>query len=619
MPEYLTPGSYVEEASFRSRSIAGVPTSTSGFAGLTRYGPVHYPDGPGEAQPRLVTSYLEFERVYGGLAPLALASGTRTAYLAHAARAYFDNGGQRLYVSRVYVPAAGKSVRECTASLLVSTATGSARWWARWPGRDGNVVIDVQAVRSENLAFEHAHDPNDLQARDRWGLQAKRVSAGAVLEVVPSGEIPASDNAPLLAGRLRVVEHDQDGRQRFVDSSGASEVLPAGSQLSLVELQMTVSGPDGRVDVYRQLATHPAQRRFIGKLLGLDNPEDEHAAVHLDWTPGDHRFAAAALAIGLQSAEKCLGGGVDGELPSPDAFGGAAVDPAVAGQSASGLAALGAFDDIAIVALPDGGTMPTPDEVQAVAGQLIHHAEQHRYRIALVDAARNSSLSDVRSFRGQFDSQYAALYHPWVEVPDPLAAPAPGESPRTLLLPPSGFIAGIYARSDSERGVHKAPANEIVRGLTRFEFDIGKSQQDVLNAEGINCLRHFEGRGYRVWGARTMSADPEWKYVSLRRLCIYIEHSIDKATQWVVFEPNSERLWVSIRSSIENFLQGLWRDGALIGAKPEEAYFVRCDRSTMSQNDLDNGRMICLIGIAPSRPAEYLMLRIGQWTADAKV
>ncbi len=152
-----------------------------------------------------------------------------------------------------------------------------------------------------------------------------------------------------------------------------------------------------------------------------------------------------------------------------------------------------------------------------------------------------------------------------------------------------------------------------------FERTLNKAQQEVLNPEGINCLRHFEGRGYRVWGARTMSADPEWKYVSLRRLCIYIEHSIDKATQWVVFEPNSERLWVSIRSSIENFLQGLWRDGALIGAKPEEAYFVRCDRSTMSQNDLDNGRMICLIGIAPSRPAEYLMLRIGQWTADAKV
>ena len=228
-------------------------------------------------------------------------------------------------------------------------------------------------------------------------------------------------------------------------------------------------------------------------------------------------------------------------------------------------------------------------------------------------------MNEIRDFRGKFDSKYAALYHPWIEILDPTGAPAQGAPPRRLLLPPSGFVAGIYARSDIERGVHKAPANEVVRGLTRFEANINKARQDVLNPEGINALRFFEGRGNRVWGARTMSSDPEWKYVNVRRLFIYIEHSIDKGTQWAVFEPNNERLWANIRQTVEDFLLVLWRDGALLGDKPEQAYFVRCDRTTMTQNDLDNGRLICLIGVAPVKPAEFVIFRIGQWTADAKV
>ena len=199
----------------------------------------------------------------------------------------------------------------------------------------------------------------------------------------------------------------------------------------------------------------------------------------------------------------------------------------------------------------------------------------------------------------------------------PLARPGREDIPKEIALPPSGFVSGIYARNDVERGVWKAPANEVVRGLTQFEININKARQDVLNPEGVNCLRFFEGRGHRVWGARTMSSDPEWKYVNVRRLFIYLEHSIDKATQWAVFEPNNERLWKNIRSAVEDFLYVLWRDGALLGSKPEEAYFVRCDRSTMTQNDLDNGRMICLVGVAPSRPAEFVIFRVGQWTANA--
>jgi phage tail sheath protein FI len=281
------------------------------------------------------------------------------------------------------------------------------------------------------------------------------------------------------------------------------------------------------------------------------------------------------------------------------------------------LYALGEIDDIAIVACPDTVDLADDAQLQAVRN-LLGHAESLRYRIAIVDPPRDSSISEVREFRSQFDSKYGALYYPWIRILDPTAKNDPGAPPALLDLPPSGFTAGIYARSDIERGVHKAPANEVVRGMTKLVYNVTYDRQSVLNPEGINALRFFEGRSNRVWGARTMSSDPEWKYVNVRRLFIYLEHSIDKATQWAVFEPNNERLWASIRQTIEDFLLVTWRTGALMGTKPEEAYFVRCDRTTMTQNDLDNGRLICLIGVAPTYPAEFVIFRIGQWTASSR-
>jgi phage tail sheath protein FI len=186
------------------------------------------------------------------------------------------------------------------------------------------------------------------------------------------------------------------------------------------------------------------------------------------------------------------------------------------------------------------------------------------------------------------------------------------------VLPPSGFVCGIYARNDVDRGVHKAPANEVVRSALRFEIDVNFGQQELLNPIGVNCLRLLSGRGYRVWGARLISSDPEWKYVSDRRYMNYLEASIDRGTQWAVFEPNGERLWANVRQTISDFLYNEWTNGRLLGATQEEAFFVRCDRSTMTQNDLDNGRLVCLIGVAIIKPAEFVIFRIGQKTADAR-
>jgi phage tail sheath protein FI len=624
MPEYLAPGVYVEEVSFRSKSIEGVATSTTGYTGMTRYGPVQYTDGPKTSGPRLITSFTEFERVYGGLTPLhlgpdELSAEDRVCYLAHAARAFFDNGGKRLYVSRVISPrGTDPNLDFGAASQSMSVGDITARWRARWPGIYGNALVETRVVRSKNLVYTHP----------TFGLQATRVKRGAVVEILGAGS-NVSGNAPIDLLKLAVVTVAADGKQKFVhhgETVITATGLAVGEIVQLVELQVVVRSGTDRSDVYDELAAFPDQKRYIGKILQRDDPEDENTVVWLDYKPetsGSPDFLAAELVFALRGTQPegnpiRLINGHDGDLATADQLAGQEADPDDALKKATGLAALGEIDDIAIVAVPDGGGYDDPTSSQ-VADRLISHAERLRYRIAVVDAPAGSSMTEIRAFRGRFDSKYAALYHPHIEIFDPLERPSQGAPPKRLLLPPSGFVTGIYARSDIERGVHKAPANEVVRGLTRFEANINKGRQDVLNPEGINALRFFEGRGNRVWGARTMSSDPEWKYVNVRRLFIYIEHSIDKGTQWAVFEPNGPRLWANIRQTVEDFLLVLWRDGALLGDKPEQAYFVRCDRTTMTQNDLDNGRMICLIGVAPVKPAEYVIFRIGQWTGDAKV
>ena len=614
MPEYLSPGVYVEEVSFRAKSLEGVPTSTTGFTGLTRTGPVNYPHGPSTCEPRLITSFTEFERVYGGLEATFPDNAERVNYLAHAARAFFLNGGQRLYVSRVLVQATPATPFDgCARRAVTLSGGGTATWRARWPGLMGNVLVRCETLRSKNVAF----------VNDAGDVQVKRAKAGAVVEVIPAaGPFPVGNAAVNLA-QLAVVQTDDDGVQTFVRN--AAPVVPGATDIiQLVELRVTVSVDAERFDVYDELGAHPDQKRYIGKILQKNDPEDENAVVWLDWEPpppadAEPDFLPARLIAALQAnPSPRLELGTDGKMPTDADFAGKDADPDIVEKKATGLAALGELDDIAIVALPDAGDLADVDSSFAASSALVAHAELFRYRIAVVDAPKQSSMNQIRNFRGRFDSKYAAMYHPWIEILDPLERASQGAPQRRLLLPPSGFVTGIYARSDIERGVHKAPANEVVRGLTRFEININKGRNDVLNPEGVNCLRFFEGRGNRVWGARTMSSDPEWKYVNVRRLFIYLEHTLDKGTQWAVFEPNNERLWANVRRMVEDFLLVLWSDGALLGEKPEQAYFVRCDRSTMTQNDLDNGRMICLVGVAPVKPAEFVIFRVGQWTGDAK-
>jgi phage tail sheath protein FI len=281
----------------------------------------------------------------------------------------------------------------------------------------------------------------------------------------------------------------------------------------------------------------------------------------------------------------------------------------------TGFGGLEAIDEITMVAVPDLMSAHQRGDIDAegvrtVQLAVISHCEQMGDRVAVLDTPPGLTAQQVRTWRNDeagYDSRYAALYYPWVRVFDPAAG-------RNTTVPPSGHIAGVWARSDAERGVHKAPANEVIRGAVDLELRLSKGEQDLLNPIGVNCVRAFPGRGIRIWGARTLSSDPAWRYLNVRRLFNYLEESILLGTQWVVFEPNDDRLWSSIRRNVTAFLTEEWRRGALFGRTAEEAFYVKCDRDNNPQESIDQGRVVCEIGVSPVKPAEFVVFRLAQFS-----
>lgn len=589
MPEYLAPGVYVEETSFRAKSIEGVGTSTTAFVGPTRRGPV-------TGVPELVTSLTDFEHIYGGLENLGLADladATRNLnYVAHAVRAYFDNGGSRLYVVRTVngaQPASG-------ALLTGADAAASVVMRARFPGAAGN----------GRVLFRVAQRPATLRTM-------ATAPAGSLLAIT------VADTETLYQGS-GATWAESDATALDLAGLGPADVPGGdGATAALLTLALDVVDADGGAQTWEDLGLARAHPRWLGTVLAQTPGSRAEALTNLvmaDVGTGVDAFelltAVRALPAVAGDTEGrrllTLAGGSDGNAPTLGA-------ETTEGSYAAALALLSGLEDVSIVAAPGSSAYA---EGPAVQNALIAHAERRRaYRIAVLDCAPGQTPGDMRTARGRVDSRHAALYYPWVVVANPLARPGRDDIPREIALPPSGFVTGIYARNDVQRGVHKAPANEVVTGALRFELDINFAQQELLNPLGVNCLRYLSGRGYRVWGARLVSSDPEWKYVSDRRYFNYLESSIDRGTQWAVFEPNGERLWANVRQTIADFLYNEWRNGALLGSTAEQAFFVRCDRSVMTQNDLDNGRLVCLIGVAIIKPAEFVIFRIGQMTADA--
>ena len=485
----------------------------------------------------------------------------------------------------------------------------------------GNVAnLDAVTVEEINALLAAAGITAEAGLSPQGRLVLATRAAGATAQLAAASTpvrdalaLPATAATGVAGATVSLYRKQGEGWVGSTNATPPLNTIAPPSNLQFVGLALTITDADGTVIALEGLAFDAAHPRYIGAVL------KEHPSRRSDELLNPLAFVAGAdvnaftLYAGLCGTSGgtliSVTGGNDGVFP-------VATSTLAAAQTYDeALLSLEQIDDIAIIASPGYAMYADRATIQS---RLISHAERMRYRIAVLDTPKDQTVSQARSIRSEMDSTYAALYYPWVIVSNPAARPGNDQIPKEIALPPSGFMAGVYARTDIRRGVWKAPANEIVRGALRFESEITTGQQQVLNPDGVNCLRAFPNRGLRVWGARTATSDPEWKYVNVRRYFIYLEHSIDRSTQWAVFEPNGENLWANITETVSAFLYNEWRSGALLGSKPEESFFVHCNRSTMTQNDLDNGRLICLIGVAPLRPAEFVIFRIGQKTADAR-
>jgi len=516
MPEYLSPGVYIQEVDSGTRPIEGVGTACAAFIGMA-------PNGPANT-PQLITNWTQYVETFGSLDD----GGKRSphmagSYLSHSVYGYFLNGGGRCYVTRV-VPSNGKAARgdaEVAQLQLPSRASKSAP----------SLTIKAKAPPNQDIEVEISPPTGEGQPDGAFTI---RIKMGADEEV-----------------------YENVGLGRRAAKNVAEAVNTASKLVTVVE------------------------------------------------EPGTGTLAERAPEIGTQVLRAIRQTAIQ-PVVQVDDFGGNASDR-------SGMEGLQIAEDVTMVSCPDlmaayqAGVMDR-DAVKAVQLKMIAHCELMGDRIAILDPLPDLTPQEVKTWRlseTNYDSKYATLYYPWIKVAGPDGRPMP--------IPPSGYMAGIWARNDNERGVHKAPANEVVRGALAPAAAITKGEQDTLNPVGVNCIRSFTGRGVRVWGARTLSSDPAWRYINVRRLFNYVEKSIENGTQWVVFEPNDQDLWARVRRDVGAFLTGAWREGMLFGNTSSEAFFVKCDEELNPQDVRDRGQLFIDIGLAPVKPAEFVVFRLSQY------
>lgn len=580
MAEYLSPGVYVEEFDSGSKPMEGVSTSTAGFIGLAQRGAT-------EGIPQLVTNFADFTRKYGG--HLSENEFGEYRFLAYAVEHFFVNGGARCFVMRVAPedakPAVGYLPKEDGAVLKI-TAKNPGSW-----GNQLQVIISPSSkAKTQVLEIITENDKKKYRVKKAAGFRV-----GDMVSYQETGADTAVYNQ-IIKCQDDILEFSSDFDDGIVDT----ELLPAKT-ITTCEFNLEVRFDD-IVEVYENVSFNINESNYIVKKTEKsDLIRVEHIAG--EETPQVPPFGQIAgdgtAAVVTMSFE----GGSDGSVSSLSAADFIGVDNGAGKRT--GIQSFVDNDMVSIMAVP-GVTDPN------VQLSLVAHCENLASRFAVLDMPREAKkIDDMIAHRDMFDSNYAALYHPWLMVFDPL-------DKRNIAIPPSGSVIGIYARSDNARGVHKAPANEVVNACVGLDCNFNKGEQDILNPKGVNLIRVFPGRGIRVWGARTATSDASWKYINVRRLFIFIEESIKANTNWVVFEPNDETLWVRVKRTIEVFLTGLWRNGSLAGTSTGEAFFVNVDRTTMSQDDIDNGRLICVIGVAPVKPAEFVIFRITQKTGDAQ-
>jgi phage tail sheath protein FI len=517
MPTYTAPGVYVEEVPSSQKVLTAAPTAIAAFVGFTERAPLDDPNDPQGLAPRLVTSWSQFEALYGGFAPGCI--------LPLSVYGYFANGGSVAYICRV---------------------------------------------------------PNTEPAG-----KPSRI------------ELPASDRALGLPVAVESLQPDADITLEITsDDAGADDAAPPTFTMTVLEGGEPVESfpgldlSSGKTGIAS--AVNGTSTRVKVDLL-VEDKVDLSGQLELI-RPGVYDLAKAAPVPVPVSGRKFAG----------------------SESARAGINGLAVADDVTMVVVPDLVTAATREDGvvdlgmwKSVQTALISHCEQHGNRMAVLDAPPGMSPQQVKEWRSEiamYDSAYAALYYPWVKVDNPIGV----NGDREVMIPPSGHIAGVWARTDETRGVWKAPANDTMRGVLDIERNVTQNEQSLLNPIGINCIRPFGTRGIRVWGARTLSSDTDWQYINVRRLFNMVEASILEGTQWAVFEPNDMTLWEGVKRTLDGFLRGLWSAGALFGASADEAYYVKCDAETNPPESIDAGLLVVEVGIAPVKPAEFVVFRISQ-------
>lgn len=563
MAEYLSPGVYVEEYESSPRAIEGVGTSTAGFIGMTVKGPT-------VGAPSLVTSFADFQRQFGGY--LSEYTHGEYRYLPFAVEQFFTNGGTRCFVTRVIPEDAKVAVGK--AGILSLRAANEGKWGNR-------ILVTFTTVNKRKMQIIAKESDLVYTAKSAAGF-----AEGDLVEF--AGEL----------NRIAAVfENTVTFEQAFAGDPVDTALVPKAVVYS-VEMDITVRY-EGETETYTGVSLNPISSAYITEKLKNSSilaVEDAASAPEIA-NPVSLIFGEGKLAGTL-----AFTGGSDGTMETVNA--GTYIGEDKGPGKRTGIQSFVENTVASIIAIP-GVTIPE------TIVSLVAHCENQQNRFAVLDVPQDKvKVADILEYREIVDSTYAAMYHPWVQVFDPITK-------KPCFVPPSGSVAGVYSRTDVTRGVHKAPANEIVQ-CTGLSVGYNSGEQDILNPAGVNLLRALPGQGIRVWGARTASSNASFKYVNVRRLFIYVEQSIKAATNWVVFEPNNSSLWARVQMTVSSFLENMFRAGMLAGETPAEAFFVDIGPNTMSRDDIMNGRLICEIGIAPSRPAEFVIFRVTQFTSDAE-
>ncbi|MGH9125317.1 MAG: phage tail sheath family protein [Acidimicrobiales bacterium] len=521
MPNYAAPGVYVEEVPSSQKVLTAAPTAVAAFVGFTERAPSDDPTDPDGAKPRLVTSWTQFEELYG--------SFKNGCLLPLSVYGYFQNGGSIAYIVRI--PNTSPAGEPAQLSLPAADRALGKPLTVTSVEPDANITVDISPSGDDENEDDESEGPSPFTMTVREG--------GAVVEQFPNLTItPGDNNAETIVNAQSTKVRVKVDLASDVDLSQMMDVLKPGS--------------------FPLAKAEPIRVPVAGK-----------------------KFA------GSETART----GINGLAIAEDVTMVIVPDLITAARKADGTVDLGMW--------------------KAVQTALIGHCELQGNRMAVLDSPPGMTPQQIKEWRSEvamYDSAFAAFYYPWIKVDNPAGT----NGDREMFIPPSGHIAGVWARTDDTRGVWKAPANDTIRGCLDIERPITKNEQSLLNPIGINCIRPFGVRGIRIWGARTLSSDTDWRYINVRRLFNMIETTILDGTQYAVFEPNDVTLWEGVSRTLNGFLTGLWRSGALFGTSPDQAFYVKCDSETNPPQSIDEGKLVVEVGLAPVKPAEFVIFRISQ-------